>query len=106
MGELTPLAIDNLTALDDQLGDVHRGRVLEFAADCGDWTINLTASQNGAVQAASMTRCGSERHAFARTESGDWAAQDARTRFPGTHFYNLVHMATMEGLEWTVALAA
>lgn len=104
MGKLVALEGDNLPMLDDQLSDVHRGRVLEFATRCGDWAISLTA-QSGRLQAASMIRCGQERHDFERGEGGAWMARDPRSRFSDAHFYNLVHMATMEGLEWTVALA-
>lgn len=114
MTELVPLyKHDNpqMMHLDHRLSETLQGipgsdapGETEFTATRGDWSLVLKSAE-GALQAVSMTRCGSESYNFERRGEVDWAAVDPGTRFADAHFYNLVHLATMSGLEWAEAPA-
>lgn len=105
---------DVLAGLDQRLQVVHAGLLgseepgepLEHTAGYRDWQISLESSPEGALLAVSMVRCGVETYSFERTEDTGWAAVNCNVLFPGTFFYNLVHMATQEGLEWASKPAA
>lgn len=51
-----------------------------------------------------MSRRGGERFDFERNELG-WALTAGDTPYANAQFYNLVHMATRDGLEWTIKAA-
>lgn len=73
-------------------------------ATSGDWVIRLGSQTGSEPTTASMSRRGGERFDFERNELG-WALTAGDTPYANAQFYNLVHMATRDGLEWTIKAA-
>ncbi len=105
---------DKLAALHDQLSGVHANLPktiddegpVAHTARYGDWGIVLRTSREGELLDASATRLAVEQYTFERTGGKTWSASGIKTRFPEAHFYNLVNLATRQGLEWTESPSA